>query len=279
MPELPEVETVRMGLAPRVEGRRIKTAVAFTRKLRLPVPDDFAKALTGARIDGVTRRAKYLLFETNGDFTVILHLGMSGQVLITDNDGKTPHKPEKHDHFVWDVEGDSRIVFRDPRRFGLVTFCDTAKLADHPLLAHLGPEPLSNAFNGPALAEGVAGRKSDIKAALLDQKVVAGVGNIYACEALFRAGINPKRKAGSLSAARTERLTAAVRGVLQDALKSGGSSLRDYVRVDGELGYFQHSFDVYGREGEACRQKGCEGTVKRFTQGARSTFYCPRCQK
>ena len=279
MPELPEVETVRLGLLPHLEGRRILSAKAFTAKLRLPVPDRFSETLKSRRINAITRRAKYLLFEADGNLTIMLHLGMSGQVLLSQGSSEKPFKAQKHDHFVWHMEGGARLVFQDPRRFGLVTFSKTDKLDDHPLLCHLGPEPLSNQFNGPLFREKLKGKKVAIKLALLDQRVVAGVGNIYASEALYRAGIHPKRKAGSLSAPRCERLVGTVRDVLHDALKSGGSSLKDYVRVDGELGYFQHRFEVYDRAGGKCRTSGCPGIIKRVVQGARSTFYCPQCQK
>lgn len=275
MPELPEVETVKAGLEGPLAGRRIARAEAFAPKIRIPVPEDFAEALTGRTVLRLARRAKYILVHLDSGLTVLLHLGMSGQVRIESG----AYERAKHDHFILDIEEGPRIVYHDPRRFGLVTFAKTDDLEAHPLLKELGPEPLSNAFNGPALKGALQGKTVAIKQALLDQRVVAGVGNIYASEALFRAGINPKRKAGSLSLERCERLSGTVRAVLADAIKSGGSSLKDYVRVDGELGYFQHRFAVYDKEGGPCPNKPCPGTIRRITQGARSTFYCPACQR
>jgi len=276
MPELPEVETVRLGLIPHLEGDKIVTAKAFSPKLRLPIPDNFAKKLTGRRIARLSRRAKYIVFDLDDGWSVILHLGMSGQVLISST--SAPFRPEKHDHFFWDMAGGSRLVYHDPRRFGLVTFSRTEELDQHRLFKNLGIEPLSNAFNGPSLQAALRGKACTIKAALLDQRIIAGLGNIYVSEALYRAHIHPTRKAGSISLARIETLAAMVRAVLQDALKSGGSSLKDFVQVDGELGYFQHHFDVYGRDREACRTRTCPGMIRRIVQNARSTFYCPRCQ-
>ena len=227
----------------------------------------------------ITRRAKYIVFNLDDGKSVILHLGMSGQVLLSPHEAKSPFKPAKHVHFYWDIAGGARMVYHDPRRFGLVTFADTHDLANHKLFHNLGVEPLSNSFNGPMLKAALQNKTSIIKAALLDQRIIAGLGNIYVAEALYRAGINPTRKAGSISLPRVERLVGMIRQVLQEALKSGGSSLKDFVRVDGELGYFQHHFDVYDRESEACRTSGCTGVIKRIVQNARSTFYCPRCQK
>ncbi len=274
MPELPEVETVRRGLEPVLLDRRIITAEKFSAKLRLPIPMDFTTRLEGQKVTALTRRAKYILIHLDSALTVLLHLGMSGQVLIF----KAPRKPEKHDHFRLLIEGGKTIIYRDPRRFGLVTFCPSDQIEDHKLLKGLGPEPLSNHFNGAALKGALKGKTVSIKAALLDQRVVAGVGNIYASEALYRAAINPKRKAGSLSLPRCESLASEVRNVLNDALQAGGSSLKDFVGVDGELGYFQHRFEVYDREGTACTRADCKGRVRRFTQNARSTYYCPTCQ-
>lgn len=278
MPELPEVETVRLGLIPHLEGQVITKAGAFSRKLRLPIPEDFAKKLTGRRIIQLHRRAKYILIDMAGGLSVILHLGMSGQILISRFEANTPFKPAKHDHFFWETAGGMRLVYHDPRRFGLVAFSKTDNLPLHPLIKNLGVEPLSNAFNGPALKAALVGKTCTIKAALLDQRTIAGLGNIYVSEALYRAHIHPTRKAGSVSLARIETLVAMVRAVLREALKSGGSSLKDYVRVNGELGYFQHHFDVYDRAGRGCRSRGCGGAVRRIVQNARSTFYCPRCQ-
>lgn len=275
MPELPEVETVRCGLEPVLLGKHIIRAEKFSSKLRLPIPSDFTKCLEGQKVTNLTRRAKYILIHLDSSLVVLLHLGMSGQVLIF----KGPMAPEKHDHFRLQVEGGTTILYRDPRRFGLVTFCPAGQIENHRLLRGLGPEPLSNHFNGTALKGALKGKTLNIKAALLDQRVVAGVGNIYASEALYRAGINPKRRAGSLSIERCQRLSGEVRNVLNDALKAGGSSLKDFVGVDGELGYFQHRFEVYDREDTPCPRAGCQGTIRRFTQNARSTYYCPACQR
>jgi len=279
MPELPEVETVRLGLLPHLEGKRVTVAQAFSPKLRLPIPTDFAKRLTGRKFETLRRRAKYILMDIDDGWSMLLHLGMSGQVLVSKPDPAKSYAPEKHEHFYFETGDGIRVVYRDPRRFGLVTFTKTEDLEQHPLLAYLGAEPLSNAFSGPVLKTALAGKKVNIKQALLDQKVVAGLGNIYVSEALYRAGIHPMRKAGSITLARVEDLSQTIRAVLQEALKSGGSSLKDYVHVDGELGYFQHRFDVYDRAGHACRTGACSGVVRRIVQGARSTFYCPRCQK
>ena len=278
MPELPEVETIKRGLEHHLQGKKIVLARAFTPKLRFPIPTDFEKRLTENRVTGLRRRAKYILISFEDGLILLLHFGMSGQVLIQSYDNSRPFRPKKHDHFVFDLEGGSRMVFRDPRRFGLAVFSETEKVESHPLLKNLGPEPISNAFSGPVFHEALRGRKISIKQALLDQKVVAGVGNIYASEALYRAGINPGRKASSLSLPRAEKLVVTLKDVLKEAIHSGGSSLRDFVQVNGELGYFQHHFDVYDREKEACRKPACDGTIRRFVQGQRSTFYCPRCQ-
>jgi len=279
MPELPEVETVRLGLLPHLEGKQIRTARAFSPKLRLPIPEDFSGRLTGQRVTSLRRRAKYIIMDIEGGWSLLLHLGMSGQVLVSRLKPGVVFSPEKHQHFVLETEEGIRVIYRDPRRFGLVTFTRTEGVDRHHLLAHLGAEPLSNAFSGPVLKEVLVGKKVNIKQALLDQTVVAGLGNIYVSEALYRAGIHPMRKAGSISLSRVEALSRTIRAVLTEALKSGGSSLKDYVHVDGELGYFQHCFDVYDREGGACRTDQCSGTIRRIVQGARSTFYCPRCQK
>ena len=257
----------------------MRLAKAFSPKLRLPIPKDFSARLKGKKIEHLRRRAKYIIMDIEDGWSLLLHLGMSGQVLISSQEGSKPFRPEKHEHFMFQTEAGIRVVYRDPRRFGLVTFCKTGDLPQHRLLAHLGAEPLSNSFNGPGLKAALAGKSVNIKQALLDQKVVSGLGNIYVSEALYRAGIHPMRKAGSISLPRVEDLSQRIRSVLTEALKSGGSSLKDYVNVDGELGYFQHSFDVYDRTGDACRTPKCPGTIRRIVQGARSTFYCPRCQR
>ena len=288
MPELPEVETVRGGLAPAMEGRRILAAEARRPDLRFPLPERFAARLTGTRVTRLGRRAKYLLIELGSGETLIAHLGMSGRFLIEAEgaDGQTPGGftldpggRGTHDHVVFTLEGGVRITYNDPRRFGFMDLAATDGLESHAFFAALGPEPLSNAFNGPVLSGALAGKRTPIKAALLDQRVVAGLGNIYVCEALHRSGISPRRLAASVAGARAERLAGAVKAVLQDAIAAGGSTLKDFAHADGSLGYFQHAFDVYGREGEGCRRVGCGGAVARYVQSGRSTFACGRCQR
>lgn len=282
MPELPEVETVRRGLQPAMERQVIVRAQVNRAGLRWPFPQRFAERLTGRRVAALRRRSKYILADLEGSETLIIHLGMSGRVLVSgDPLGQFHHDhpaPEKHDHVVLDMDNGARITFNDPRRFGAMDLWPTDDLDAHPLLANLGPEPLGNSFNETYLAERLKGRRTPIKAALLDQRVVAGLGNIYVCEALHRAGIHPKRLAGRLSRDRVARLVPVIREVLQEAIAAGGSSLRDHRQTDGELGYFQHNFRVYDREGEPCRKPGCDGTIRRIVQSGRSTFYCPRCQ-
>jgi formamidopyrimidine-DNA glycosylase len=281
MPELPEVETVRRGLAPAMEGRRILTATANRQTLRFPLPKDFVARLTGARVERLGRRAKYLLAELDTGETLLMHLGMSGRFTVDRHaPGAFAHgaAPDaKHDHVVLEMEQGARVVFNDPRRFGFMDLIPTAEADQSRWLAALGPEPLSNAFSVAHLDERLAGKATSIKAALMDQSVVAGLGNIYVCEALYRARISPKRLARTIPGARASRLVPAIRVVLQDAIRAGGSSLKDYRRADGELGYFQHEFRVYGREGEKCPD--CAGTVKRLVQSGRSTFFCPVCQR
>ena len=282
MPELPEVETVRRGLLPALKGRRLTRVIARRPDLRFPLPDGFGQRLTGQRVEDIRRRAKFLLFDlappggTKNDGEVLIaHLGMSGSFRL----GKTAFAVEKHDHVLFEAEGGGHVHFNDPRRFGFMDITPAANLAAHPMLAKLGPEPLDGGFDGTVLAAALNGRKSPIKAALLDQKVVAGVGNIYACEALYRAGISPKRLAHTVQGARAGRLAAAIKVVLTAAIASGGSSLRDHIRPDGELGYFQHNFDVYGRTGEPCDGCDCTDGIRQITQSGRSTFYCPRRQR
>lgn len=279
MPELPEVETVRRGLQPALEGRKIVEALAYCKKLRLPIPPDFSRRLEGAVVERVWRRAKYLILSCDKGLDVILHLGMSGHMRVLGHNRAAGWVREKHDHLTFRTDHGDLVVFTDPRRFGLVAFHDRAAAEPHPLLANIGPEPIGPEFDAEILGRGLAGRKTAIKVALLDQKIVAGIGNIYASEALFRAGISPRRKAGSVSVARLQRLAPAIQEVLEDAIAAGGSSLQDHAQVSGELGYFQHSFQVYEREGEACLQSGCGGTVRRIVQGARSTYFCPHCQR
>jgi formamidopyrimidine-DNA glycosylase len=282
VPELPEVETVRRGLEPVLAGRVIERAEVRRPDLRWPFPPGLAQRLTGARVTGLRRRSKYLLADLAGGETLILHLGMSGRVLVSGAPlGRFHHPhpaPEKHDHVVLDVEGGARITFNDARRFGAIDLWPTPELDAHRLLAGLGPEPLGNGFNAGQLAARLAGRNTPVKAVLLDQRVVAGLGNIYVCEALWHARISPLRLARDITAGEAEALVAAVRAVLDAALAAGGSSLRDYRQADGELGYFQHSFRVYDRAGEPCLRPGCPGTVARTIQSGRSSFHCPACQ-
>jgi len=281
MPELPEVETVRKGLVQVLEGQRLVHVEARRLDLRFPLPRGFAKKLTGQRVLTVGRRGKFLVIELDGGLTLISHLGMSGRYRIYKNKKKQPAL-EKHDHVIFKTEGGAHIRFNDPRRFGFMDLTKTAALETYPMLKSMGPEPLSNAFNGPVLGAALKGRKTPIKAALLDQSVVAGIGNIYASEALFRAGLSPKRMAYTVQGGRAEKLARAVRGVLTEAIAAGGSSLRDHRQTTGELGYFQHAFAVYGRDGEPCPGCTCNqktGGILRITQSGRSTFYCPRRQR
>jgi formamidopyrimidine-DNA glycosylase len=282
MPELPEVETVRRGLEPVLAGRVIAAAEVRRPDLRWPFPPRLAERLTGARVESLRRRSKYLLADLLSGETLIVHLGMSGRILVSGAQVGAFHHPhpapEKHDHVVLDVEGGARVTFNDARRFGSIDLWPTPALDTHRLLAGLGPEPLGNGFHAAWLAGRLAGRATPVKAVLLDQRAVAGLGNIYVCEALWRAGISPLRLARDVSAAEAEMLVAAVRAVLEDAIAAGGSSLRDYRQTDGELGYFQHAFAVYGREDAPCpRADG--GTVARVVQAGRSSFFCPACQR
>lgn len=276
MPELPEVETVCRGLRETLTGRRLTRVVRRRADLRKPFPKAFARRLGGSRVREIGRRGKYILVRFEGDLVLILHLGMSGRLLIGP-DSACALGP--HDHVVFHTDDGQRIVFRDPRRFGLMDLAPAERLDGHPLLRELGPEPLDPGFTPALLAARLAGRKTPIKAALLDQRIVAGLGNIYACEALFRARLSPRRRAASVAGRRAERLAAAIRGVLVEAIDAGGSSLRDYVRTDGELGYFQHRFAVYDREGDGCPGCACRTGVLRIGQGGRSTFYCPLHQR
>ena len=288
MPELPEVETVRLGIAPALEGRTITRAEARRPDLRRPFPKDFAARLTGRRVLTLRRRAKYILADLDSGETLVIHLGMSGRMSVQAHGGATRqigtyvHETEdaigKHDHVVFDTDAPARILFNDHRRFGLMDLVRTDVLEEDRLFRDIGIEPLSPGFNVKHLTTALDGKKTPIKAALLDQRVVAGLGNIYVSEALFRSRISPKRLAGSLKADEIRLLVPAIRKVLQDAIRAGGSSLRDHARPDGNLGEFQHSFLAYDREGQPCRNR-CPGTVKRIVQAGRSTFYCPKCQK
>ena len=337
MPELPEVETVRRGLEPVLAGRVLARVEQRRPDLRWPLPERFAERLTGRRVEGVGRRSKWLLIglapdERCGGETWMVHLGMSGRVLVAGGEARTlpdegggtglqrgappqaapsshlaplrsggggaggevgaeqagvvlgdhvhaAGKDARHDHVVVTTDRGATVTYNDARRFGAMDLWPTDELGAHPHLAALGPEPLGNAFHGAALAAAFAGRQSPVKAVLMDQRTVAGLGNIYVCEALHRAGIHPGRIAAGISRGRVERLAAEVRATLTEAIAAGGSSLRDYRHTDGELGYFQHAFRVYDREGAPCPRPGCRGTVRRIVQSGRSSFYCPRCQR
>jgi formamidopyrimidine-DNA glycosylase len=270
MPELPEVETTVRGLRAVLEGRRLVAVEPRRADLRRPFPADLRQRMTGARVVSLGRRAKYGLIDTDRGDTMIFHLGMSGRWRID------PAELSVHDHLLLDTEDGHRLALQDPRRFGSVDLVTTADLGRLPFLAALGPEPLSPDFTSAYLRQALAGRLAPIKALLLDQRIVAGLGNIYVCEALHMAGIAPDRAGGRISAPRLERLVAAVKEVLLAAIEAGGSTLRDYARPDGELGYFARQWRVYGREGEAC---GCGRPVLRRAEGGRSTFYCGRCQR
>jgi formamidopyrimidine-DNA glycosylase len=282
LPELPEVETVRRGLEPVLLGHAITGADVRRPDLRWPFPPRLAERLTGARIEALGRRSKYLLAPLDRGETLIIHLGMTGRILVSGAQIGAFHHPQpasaKHDHLVLHLEGGARVTLNDARRFGAVDLWPSASIEGHRLLAGLGPEPLGNGFDSPYLADRLANRLAPVKAVLLDQRAVAGLGNIYVCEALWRARVSPLRPARDVSAGEVEAIVAAVRAVLLEALEAGGSSLRDYRRADGELGYFQHSFAVYGREGDPCPRPGCAGTVARTVQSGRSSFYCPACQ-
>lgn len=283
MPELPEVETVRRGLAPAMEGFVISRAQVNRPDLRWPFPENMAARLTGKRVLRLRRRSKYILADLDSGETALIHLGMSGRMLVSgDPLGQFVHDhpaPEKHDHVVFEMENGARITFNDPRRFGAMDLFTTTDGDSHPLLAAIGPEPLGNSFDENYLVTALSNRNTPMKSALLDQKTVAGLGNIYVCEALFRAKIHPTRPARRVSNDRISKLVPVIRDVLSDAIRAGGSSLRDFRQADGELGYFQHSFDVYGREGEPCRTADCQSTIRRIVQSGRSTFYCPTCQR
>ncbi len=293
MPELPEVETVRRGLQPVMEGARFVRVEARRPDLRRPLPPNFVKRLEGQTVVGLGRRAKYLLADLSSGEVLLMHLGMSGSFRVShEHDKDMPgafHHPRAatpaHDHVVFRMSSGATVTFNDPRRFGLMLLIRRDELAAHPLMRDVGPEPLGNTFDAALLAAACTGKKTSLKAALLDQTVVAGLGNIYVCEALHRAGLSPKRQASTIATrggsprARAVALVDAIKAVLNDAIRAGGSSLRDHRRTDGELGYFQHHFRAYDREGEPCLTQGCDGVVKRIVQNGRSTYFCPRCQK
>lgn len=282
MPELPEVQTVRDGLAPVMEGFEFTRVSLGRPDLRFPFADGFAARLTGAKLTQLSRRAKFLMAQLSTGETLLMHLGMSGRFTIDEGGASlTPGEftreqatNPKHDHVIFDMSSGARVVFNDPRRFGFMELF----AADEPItrLEHLGPEPLGNDFNGPVLRAALKGKKTKIKNALLDQSIVSGLGNIYVCEALYRTGLRPTRMAGRITHDQSERLAGHIKTVLREAIASGGSSLRDFAGASGDLGYFQHSFDVYGREGQPC--KACDSLIKRTVQSGRSSFYCPHCQ-
>jgi formamidopyrimidine-DNA glycosylase len=293
MPELPEVETVRRGLAPFMEGRKVRALTLNRADLRFPLPEDFQARVEGRRVLSIGRRAKYLVFMLEGEFSIIAHLGMSGSFRIEETGvvGDFHHsrsKDQAHDHVVFAMADDAgaevRIIYNDPRRFGFMDLVVTDELDRYPAFGALGPEPSGNALSANYLAERFRTKKSPVKSALLDQGVIAGLGNIYVCEALHRSAISPRRLASSLVTStgrpsrKLEALTRAIRDVIAEAIEAGGSSLRDHIQTDGSLGYFQHRFRVYDREGQPCVTPGCGGTVARIVQSGRSTFHCPVCQ-
>lgn len=277
MPELPEVETVRRGLALRMEGRRIAGLALNRADLRIPLPPGLKQRVEGRRVERLGRRAKYILIHLEDGGVLIAHLGMSGRMVLSLPGESEP--PDRHDHVVFVLDDGTGLRFNDARRFGMLDYTNEAELERHPLLANLGPEPLGNGFNGPALAAKLAGKATPIKAALLDQRVVAGLGNIYVAESLYWAGLSPRRLAATVIGPRAERLALAIRDVLERAIAAGGSSLRDYVQSSGELGYFQHHWAVYGKEGERCPQCDCARGIRRIVQSGRSTFYCAKRQR
>lgn len=287
MPELPEVETVRRGLLSSMEGRRITHALARRPDLRFPLPQRFAERVAGARVLSLKRRAKYLLAELDTGETLVMHLGMTGRFEIAEHGlvlkpgGFALKAPEgeKHAHVVFDTDAGRRLTFFDARRFGFMDLVQSAALDRHPWFAGMGPEPLGPDFDAAYLAKALEGRTQALKTLLLDQRLVAGLGNIYVCEALHRAGISPFKEGGKVPRKKLTLLVDAIRQVLEEAIAAGGSTLRDFQAADGSLGYFQHSFKAYGREDQPCLTPGCRGVIRRKVQGGRSTFYCPDCQK
>jgi formamidopyrimidine-DNA glycosylase len=287
MPELPEVETVRRGLAPHLDGARLVGVEQRRPDLRFPFPDDFAARLRGARITALTRRAKYLLAPLDTGETLVAHLGMTGRFTIeegasADAPGRFHHAAgadPKHTHVILTTDRGVRVSYNDARRFGYMTLVPTARLEASPYFKGLGPEPLDEGFGPATLGHAFSGRRQSVKATLLDQRVVAGLGNIYVCEALHRARLHPERPAGDLRPAEIKRLVASIRTVLGEAIAAGGSTLRDYRSADGALGYFQHAFKVYGREDDPCLSPRCRGVVQRIVQGGRSSFFCSQCQR
>ena len=283
MPELPEVETVRRGLMPAILGQVIFMAEVNRPDLRWRFPKNMAKRLTGARVTALRRRSKYILMDLDRGETLIIHLGMSGRMLISGpklGNFFTEHPAaEKHDHVVFHMENGARITFNDARRFGAMDLATTPEVENHKFLTSLGPEPLGNSFNESYLKGALTAKNTPIKTALLDQRIIAGLGNIYVCEVLYRSKILPTHKATTLSKLAIGKIVPTIREVLEEAIAAGGSSLKDYRQTGGELGYFQHNFQVYGREGEPCKEKVCKGIIKRITQSGRSSFFCPQCQR
>jgi formamidopyrimidine-DNA glycosylase len=279
MPELPEVETVRRGLIPRLVGRRITRLVQRRRDLRVPLPAKFAEKVEGRVVRTIDRRAKYLLIRLDDGNTLIVHLGMSGRMTLYDATAAADHPFDRHDHVVLETDEGWQVRFNDARRFGLMLLATDAAIPTHKLFKGLGPEPLDDAFDGKVLAARLAGRRTPIKAALLDQKTLVGVGNIYACEALFLAGVSPRRSAHTIQGERADKLVDAIKQVLTRSINDGGSTLRDHIQPGGELGYFQTRFNVYDREHALCPTQACGRTVRRLVQSGRSTFYCARCQR
>jgi formamidopyrimidine-DNA glycosylase len=283
MPELPEVETVLRGISPILEGNQIDYAQVNRPDLRRPFPNNLAKRLKNRKINFLHRRSKYILIDLSGGETLIMHLGMSGRIMISQKVAGTFHHntnhSQKHDHFVLHLKDNHQLTFNDPRRFGVIDLLRTENLELSGMLSQIGPEPLSNSFNEAYFVSTLRLKKTNIKSALLDQRVVAGLGNIYVCEALFRAGISPKRQALRISHKKLSSLVPIIKEILLEAISSGGSSLRDFRNASGDLGYFQHSFDVYGREDQDCYNTECDSKIKRITQAGRSSFYCSNCQR
>ena len=283
MPELPEVETVMRGIEPAMTGYKIDQLILNRPDLRWPFPGGMAERVSGAKVLGLRRRSKYILADLDSNETLLIHLGMSGRILVSGDplgNFVHDHPPiEKHDHVIFSMENGARITFNDPRRFGALDLLDTNSGDAHPLLRNIGPEPFGNEFHEDYLVNILKKKNFPIKSALLDQRIVAGLGNIYVCEVLFRAGVSPKKLASKISAKRTAPMVAIIRDVLGEAIQAGGSTLKDFRHSDGELGYFQHTFKVYGREGEACTNTDCGAKIKRIVQSGRSSFYCPKCQR
>ena len=278
MPELPEVETTCRGLAKVLEGRELVNVQLFRQDLRFPFPENLKESLLGKKILRVLSKAKYLCLFLDNDLVLVMHLGMSGRMIIR----SLIDSPSLHDHVIFDTHDGVRVFFNDPRRFGLLTLMRSGEMDSHKLFKKLGPEPLEENFTGEVLSEALKGRNTSIKSALLNQQIVCGLGNIYVCEALFRAGISPRRIAKSIKGVRAQRLVSSIKDVLSEAILAGGSSMRDYLQPSGELGYFKYSWNVYGRNGElcvCCMKLGLDILIKKITQSGRSTFYCSRCQR